>query len=381
MTTTTKTTDAFIANLEIEEDFPFRVEELEAKAKEKMSKNAFGYTRSGGGGEETLRKNIASFEKYSIVPQYLNDVSNVDTTIELFGHTYRHPFLLAPIGMLKTTHEEAELAVAKAAAKLDVPYIQSTVSSYSIEEVKEVSGNSPKWFQLYWSNNEAISFNMVKRAEEAGYQAIVLTVDTTMFGWREEDMSNRFSPLKAGYGKANYITDEVFRSTLKQDDEASVVEEILQNIYHPTLSWKHVAELKKRTSLPILLKGILHPTDARLAIESGVDGIIVSNHGGRQLDGVISSIDALPAILEEAGGEVPILIDSGIRRGADVVKALVLGADAVLLGRPYAYGLALGGQAGVEKVLTNFIQQSRSSLALAGASSVKAARNIHIVKD
>lgn len=379
--TTTKPKDAFITNLETTETFPFRVEELEAKAKEKMSKNAFGYTRSGGGGEETLRKNTASFEKYSILPQYLNDVSNVDTSIELFGHTYRHPFLLAPIGMLKTTHEEAELAVAKAAAKLDVPYIQSTVSSYAIEEVAEVSEGSPKWFQLYWSNNENISFNMVKRAEETGYQAIVLTIDTTMFGWREEDMTNRFSPLKAGYGKANYITDSAFLSTLKQDDEASVVEEILQNIYHPKLSWKHVAELKKRTSLPVLLKGILHPTDARLAIENGVDGIIVSNHGGRQLDGVISSIDALPAVVEEVGGEVPILIDSGIRRGADVVKALALGADAVLLGRPYAYGLALAGQAGVEKVLTNFMQQTRSSLALAGASSVKAARNIHILKD
>lgn len=378
--TTTKPKDAFITNLETTETFPFRVEELEAKAKEKMSKNAFGYTRSGGGGEETLRKNTASFEKYSILPQYLNDVSNVDTSIELFGHTYRHPFLLAPIGMLKTTHEEAELAVAKAAAKLDVPYIQSTVSSYAIEEVAEVSEGSPKWFQLYWSNNENISFNMVKRAEETGYQAIVLTIDTTMFGWREEDMTNRFSPLKAGYGKANYITDSAFLSTLKQDDEASVVEEILQNIYHPKLSWKHVAELKKRTSLPVLLKGILHPTDARLAIENGVDGIIVSNHGGRQLDGVISSIDALPAVVEEVGGEVPILIDSGIRRGADVVKALALGADAVLLGRPYAYGLALAGQAGVEKVLTNFMQQTRSSLALAGASSVKAARNIHILK-
>ncbi|MEJ8766691.1 alpha-hydroxy-acid oxidizing protein [Oceanobacillus sp. HCA-5259] len=378
--TTTKPKDAFITNLETTETFPFRVEELEAKAKEKMSKNAFGYTRSGGGGEETLRKNTASFEKYSILPQYLNDVSNVDTSIELFGHTYPHPFLLAPIGMLKTTHEEAELAVAKAAAKLDVPYIQSTVSSYAIEEVAEVSEGSPKWFQLYWSNNENISFNMVKRAEETGYQAIVLTIDTTMFGWREEDMTNRFSPLKAGYGKANYITDSAFLSTLKQDDEASVVEEILQNIYHPKLSWKHVAELKKRTSLPVLLKGILHPTDARLAIENGVDGIIVSNHGGRQLDGVISSIDALPAVVEEVGGEVPILIDSGIRRGADVVKALALGADAVLLGRPYAYGLALAGQAGVEKVLTNFMQQTRSSLALAGASSVKAARNIHILK-
>lgn len=378
--TVEKKNDSFIESIVSGESFPFGAEELEAVAKEEISREAYGYTRSGAGGEETLRKNSTAFEKYSIVPKYLNDVSIADTSIELFGHTYAHPFLLAPIGMLKITHEEAELAVAKAAAKYNVPYIQSTVSSYSIEEVAAASSNSPKWFQLYWSNNENISYSMVKRAEEAGFEAIVLTIDTFMFGWREEDMRNRYSPLKEGYGKANYITDNVFLATLRNDDNESVIQEILQNIYHPSLNWKHVAELKKRTSLPILLKGILHPTDARLAIESGVDGIIVSNHGGRQLDGVISSIDALPAVTEEVGGEIPVLLDSGIRRGADVVKALALGADAVLYGRPYVYGLAIDGQTGVEKVLSNFIQETKVSLALSGAPNVKAARNIHIVK-
>ncbi|WP_087974242.1 alpha-hydroxy acid oxidase [Oceanobacillus rekensis] len=378
--TSIKKSDSFIDRLVSSESFPFSAEELEAAAKEKISTEAFGYTRSGAGGEETLRKNITSFEKYAIVPKYLNDVSVADTSIELFGHTYAHPFLLAPVGMLKITHEDAEIAVSKAAATYDVPFIQSTVSSYSIEEVAAASGKSPKWFQLYWSNNENISYSMVKRAEEAGYEAIVLTIDTFMFGWREEDMRNRFSPLREGYGKANYITDNVFLSTLAHDDHESVIQEILQNIYHPTLNWKHVAELKKRTSLPILLKGVLHPADARVAMESGVDGIIVSNHGGRQLDGVISSIDALSSIAEEVGGAIPVLLDSGIRRGADVVKALALGADAVLYGRPYVYGLAIDGQTGVEKVLSNFIQETKISLALSGASSVKAARNIQVVK-
>ncbi|WP_067726668.1 alpha-hydroxy-acid oxidizing protein [Oceanobacillus damuensis] len=373
--------DSFIESIVTSESFPFNAEELEAAAKKNMSTAAFGYTRSGAGGEETLRKNTSSFKKYSIVPKYLNDVSVADTSIELFGRIFPHPFLLAPVGMLKLSHEDADIAVAKAAARYHIPFIQSTVSSYSIEDVAEASGNSPKWFQLYWSNNENISYNMVRRAEKAGYEAIVLTVDTFMFGWREEDMRNHFSPLKEGYGKANYITDEVFQSTLQNESEESVIQGILNNIYHPTLNWKHVKELKKRTSLPILLKGVLHPEDARLAIESGIDGIIVSNHGGRQLDGVISSIDALPAIAKEVNGQVPVLVDSGIRRGADVVKALALGADAVLYGRPYVYGLAIAGQEGVEKVLANFIQETKVSLALSGAVNIKATREIQIVKE
>src|SRR5699024_55690 len=197
-----KENDSLIHRIVSSEVFPFCVEELEAAAKEKSSAAAFGYTRSGAGGEETLRKNLKAFEKYSIVPKLLRDVSAADTRIELFGRTYEHPFLLAPIGMMKISDDEGELAVARAAAKYNVPFIQSTVSSYSIEEVKEASGNSPKWFQLYWSNNEKISYSMVKRAEEAGYEAIVLTIDTFMFGWREEDMYNQFSPLREGFGKA-----------------------------------------------------------------------------------------------------------------------------------------------------------------------------------
>jgi isopentenyl diphosphate isomerase/L-lactate dehydrogenase-like FMN-dependent dehydrogenase len=376
-----KSSDAFIDNITSASAVPFRFEELEQAAKEKIDPAAFGYIQSGAGAEETLQKNAVSFENYSIMPTYLNDVSKLDTSVELFGETYKHPFLLAPVGMMKISHGEADLAAAKAAAAHGVPFIQSTVSSFSIEEVAAVSGQSPKWFQLYWSNHKQTSCSMVERAENAGYKAIVLTIDTPMLGWRETDMKNRYSPLKEGYGKANYVTDDTFLSSLADDHDETIIQGILNNIHHPALNWQHVAELKKKTSLPILLKGILNPADAKKAIEIGIDGIIVSNHGGRQLDGVISSLDALPAIATEVNGKLPLLLDSGIRRGADVVKALALGADAVLLGRPYVYGLAIAGQAGVEHVLANFIRETRVSLALAGANSVSEAKQVTVIKE
>lgn len=372
------TEDSFLAEVDAGDAFPISFSELESAAKKKMRPEAFGYIRSGAGGEETLRKNKDAFAKLSIIPRFLNDVSAVDTSIQLFGRPYPQPFLLAPVGMLKLAHEDAEIAVAKAAANFRVPLIQSTVSSFSIEEIASNVPHVPKWFQLYWSNDAEISYSMVERAEKAGYEAIVLTVDTVMLGWREEDLRHRFSPLKAGYGKGNYMTDKVFLSGLDSQDDEAAIQHILNNIFHPSLSWKHVEELKKRTSLPVLLKGVLHPEDAQLAIEAGIDGIIVSNHGGRQMDGVIPSIDALPAIAEAAKGKIPVLLDSGIRRGSDIVKALALGADAVLYGRPYVYGLAIAGQPGVEKVLANLIQETSVSLALAGAASIEAAQHITV---
>jgi len=351
--------------------------ELEAAAKEKLSAGPFGYIQSGAGGEETLRKNVSSFSNFSIVPRFLNDVSSLDTSVNLFGHTYPYPLFIAPVGMQKIAHEEGEIATAKAAAELGIPFIQSTVSGFSIEKVAEATGNSPKWFQLYWSStNDEIGYSMVKRAEEAGFEAIVLTVDTVMMGWREEDVRNQYSPLKLGFGKANYETDPVFMSTIPTNDFDSIIQGILDNVYHPTLNWTQVLELKKRTSLPILLKGILHPEDAKLAIENGIDGIIVSNHGGRQLDGVITSIDALPAIVEAVGGKIPVLLDSGVRRGTDVVKALALGADAVLIGRPFVYGLAIDGQKGVARVLENILQEMKVSISLSGVTHLKDLRNL-----
>jgi len=375
--TTTTNSDLLLDNINSTEAFPLTFKELEATAKLKLENGPFGYIQSGAGGEDTLRDNISSFSKYSLTPRFLNDVSTLDTSVNLFGHTYAYPLLIAPVGMQLIAHEDGDIATAKAAAKIGVPFIQSTVSGFSIEEIAVATGDSPKWFQLYWSGKtEEISYSMVKRAEEAGFEAIVLTVDTVMLGWREEDLRNNYSPLKQGFGKANYETDPVFLSSIAKHDFDSVIDEVLANVYHPTLSWKQVLELKKRTSLPVLLKGILHPDDAKLAIENGIDGIIVSNHGGRQLDGVVASIDALPAIVKAVDEEIPVLFDSGVRRGSDIVKALALGADAVLLGRPFMYGLAIDGQQGVEKVLENILQEMKVSISLAGVSNVKDLRGL-----
>lgn len=372
--------DLLLKNITAQAPFPICFADLEKAVAEKIEAGPFGYIRSGAGSEQTLRNNRAAFEKYSIVPRFLNDVSNVDTSVHLFGKTYPTPLLFAPVGMNGMVHDEGELAVARAAQFLNIPYIQSTVSTFALEEVAQAAPSATKWFQLYWSTNEEIAFSMAARAEEAGFEAIVLTVDTVMLGWREEDVRNQFSPLKLGYARGNYMNDPVFTATLPDDSFESYVQGVLQNVFHPTLNWEHVRELKKRTNLPILLKGILHPEDAKHAIDNGIDGIIVSNHGGRQLDGVIGSLDALPAIVKVVNGQIPIILDSGIYRGMDALKALALGANAVAIGRPFVYGLALEGQQGVEKVMTNLYDELKVSIALAGATSVKGLRNITLVK-
>ncbi|TQR19687.1 alpha-hydroxy-acid oxidizing protein [Psychrobacillus vulpis] len=376
-----KNNDLLLVNIGSTEKFPINFQELEQAAKEKLTTGPFGYIRSSAGGEETYRKNIEAFPKYSIVPRFLNDVSTLNTEVTIFGRTYPHPLFIAPVGVNKIAHEDGEIAVAKAAAKYDFPYIQSTVSSYSIEEIAAATEGSSKWFQLYWSQNKEIAFSMVKRADQAGYEAIVLTVDTVMLGWREEDVRNQFSPLKRGFAKGNYASDPVFMSALPDHEEETIISSIVENIYHPSLNWDNIAELKERTTLPILIKGILHPEDAKLAIEKGIDGIIVSNHGGRQLDGVIASIDALPAIVEAVNGKIPVLFDSGIRRGSDAVKALALGATAVCIGRPFVWGLAADGQAGVERVLENFLQETKVSISLSGVSNLSQLRNLKIVRN
>lgn len=372
--------DLLLKNITAQAPFPICFADLEKAVAEKIDAGPFGYIRSGAGGEQTLRNNRAAFEKYSIVPRFLNDVSHVDTSVHLFGKTYPTPLLFAPVGMNGMVHDEGELAVARAAQFLNIPYIQSTVSTFALEEVAQAAPSATKWFQLYWSTNEEIAFSMAARAEEAGFEAIVLTVDTVMLGWREEDVRNQFSPLKLGYARGNYMNDPVFTATLPDDSFESYVQGVLQNVFHPTLNWEHVRELKKRTNLPILLKGILHPEDAKHAIDNGIDGIIVSNHGGRQLDGVIGSLDALPAIVKVVNGQIPIILDSGVYRGMDALKALALGANAVAIGRPFVYGLALEGQQGVEKVMTNLYDELKVSIALAGATSVKGLRNITLVK-
>ncbi|WP_138419106.1 alpha-hydroxy-acid oxidizing protein [Aquibacillus sediminis] len=374
-----KSNDNVVQSIDTEDNFPISFEKIETAAKQAMSKSAFSYIASGAGGEETAKKNTDAFKNYSIVPRLLNDVSNLNTSITMFGHTYPTPLLLAPVGVLKLADEQGDLAVARAAAKYDVPYIQSTVSSYSIEDVAQATSGSSKWFQLYWCNHEEISFNMVKRAEEAGYEAIVLTIDTITLGYREKDLHHRFSPLALGYGQGNFESDREFLSSLSEINSHTILQGIIDNINYPALNWKHVKKLKESTSLPIILKGVLHPEDALQAIEYGIDGVIVSNHGGRQLDGVISSIDALPDIVKVVDSQVPVLFDSGIRRGIDAIKALALGADAVLIGRPYVYSLAVGGEEGVEQFLANFLQDLQTSMMLSGVKNVKELCQLNMV--
>ncbi|QEY19793.1 alpha-hydroxy-acid oxidizing protein [Psychrobacillus sp. AK 1817] len=375
-----KNNDLLLGNIDNHTKYPIDFKELEQEAREALEPGPFGYIRSSAGGEETYNKNISSFSKYSIVPRFLTDVSSLNTEVTILGHTYPHPLFIAPVGVNKIAHEDGEIAVAKAAAKFNFPYIQSTVSSYSIEEIAAATPGSSKWFQLYWSSNKEIAFSMARRAEVAGYEAIVLTVDTVMLGWREEDIRNQFSPLKRGYGQGNYATDPVFMADLTEQSQEAIVDSILENIYHPTLNWNDITELRNHTSIPILIKGILHPDDAKLAIEKGIDGIIVSNHGGRQLDGVIASIDALSGIVEAVNGSIPVLFDSGVRRGSDAVKALALGATAVCIGRPFVWGLAAGGQKGVERVLENFLQETKVSISLAGVRNMEELRNMLVIK-
>lgn len=372
--------DLLIKNIEENDYFPLNFDELEVAVKEKIDIGPYSYVRSGAGGEETLRNNRQAFEKYAIVPRFLNDVSNIDTSIELFGKKHPTPLLFAPVGMNKIAHEDGELAVIRAANKLDIPYIQSTVASYSMEDLAAAAPNHTKWFQLYWSSNEEVAYSMVNRAEKAGFEAIVLTIDTVTLGWREHDIRNQFSPLLKGFASGNYKSDPIFMASLKDDSVEAFVEQQIANIYHPNLNWDHVRELKKRTKLPVLLKGILHPEDARLAIEAGIDGIVVSNHGGRQLDGVIASLDALPTIVEEVAGRIPVIFDSGVYRGIDALKALVLGATAIAIGRPFVYGLAYAGELGVRRAMQNIYNEFEVSMKLAGVNNIAALRQIRLVK-
>ena len=352
------------------QSLPVSIEDWEQKAREILPDGPFDYIAGGSGAEETLASNRTAFSKWAIVPRMMRDVENRTMGITLYNQALRTPIMLAPVGMQAIAHPEGELATARAARDAGVPLVVSTVSAHSMEQIAEVMGDAPRWFQLYWSNDREVSASMVKRAEAAGYSAIVLTVDTIMLGWKRRDFRNGYSPLREGKGVANYITDPVLCSRLTEVTPENVVEEILKNIYHPALNWNDIAFLREQTSLPILVKGILHPDDARLAVEHGVDGIIVSNHGGLQMDGAISTLEALPAISKVVAGKIPVLLDSGVRTGADVVKAIALGANAVLIGRPFLFGLAVAGEKGVASVLDTLINELDVAMALSGSKSV-----------
>ncbi|RXJ04607.1 alpha-hydroxy-acid oxidizing protein [Anaerobacillus alkaliphilus] len=359
------------------------VEEWERKAKEILPKGAYDYVNSGSGKEETSTKNVQVFSKWSLVPRMLRNVKTSSLATKLWGVTLATPVMLAPVGFQTVIHPSGELAAAKASDKLGIPYITSTVSSYNIEAIALAAPTTPKFFQLYWPGDDEIAVSFVRRAEQSGYTAIVLTVDTSVIGYRERDLQNQYFPLRQGAGMANYLSDPIFQKKYNAEgsnEQTELIGKIAPLIFNQTLTWEKVAWLKTKTSLPVIIKGILHPADAKLAKAYGVDGVVVSNHGGRQLDGAISSLEALPAIAKELKGEMPIFFDGGIRRGSDIIKALALGADFVCVGRLYAYGLAFGVE-GVYTVLKNLISDLDVSLALTGVTSISEVDDTIIVKN
>lgn len=355
------------------EQLPVLYEEWEYRAKQILAAGPFDYIAGGAGSEDTMRENRKAFLPWRIQPQMLKDVTKRDLTVTLLGQRFPSPFFLAPIGLQGVAHPDAELGTARAASDLRVPFIISTVSSRSIEDIANVMGNSPRWFQLYCPNDPDITASLLQRAEKAGCTVIVVTVDFPAYAWRPRNIRNNYFPFTTGEGIANFISDPVFRAKLKQPPEKDMQAAIsffLRIFSNPDFIWNDLVFLRKHTKLPILLKGILHPKDAEMALRYGVDGIIVSNHGGRQLDGAIAALDALPTVCDIVRGRIPVLMDSGIRGGADVIKALALGATAVLLGRPYIYGLAVAGEKGVKQVLTNLLSDIDVTMVNSGRKSI-----------
>ncbi|MCS6918574.1 MAG: lactate 2-monooxygenase [Fimbriimonadales bacterium] len=351
------------------ERFPVDYADLEAAAREVLKPEAYDYVAGSAGTETTADANISAFDQWQIVPRFMRDVSQRDWSIELLGRKYPVPVYVAPVGVQGIIHPDGELATARACAKLGIPFVLSTVSSYSIEQVAQAMGDAPRWFQLYWSRNHEVAGSFVRRAEAAGYSAIVVTVDTFMLAWRPRDLKRAYLPFMQAEGLANYFSDPVFRSLLAappEEDPGSAVLQFAAIFGNPSLTWDDLDYLREQTQLPILLKGLLHPDDAREAVQRGVDGIIVSNHGGRQVDGAIPALSALVEIAEEVGGEVPILFDSGVRTGADALKALALGATMIGLARPVMWALAIEGEQGVHTYLRNFLADFDLTLALTG---------------
>src|SRR6202050_3164050 len=346
---------------------------LEEHARERLSAEAYGYVAGGAGAELTVRANLQAFERVEIVPRMLRDVSQRSLACSILGPAMPAPVLLAPVGVQSIVHHDGELAVGRAAAAQGLPFILSTASSHTMEEVAEAVGRTPRWYQLYWPKDRDLAASFVSRAAAAGYEAIVVTLDTWLLGWRPRDLRNGYLPFLKGEGVANYFSDPVFRSALErtpEEDPGPAIGHWAYQFANPSVTWEDLAWLREQTELPIVLKGILHAEDARRALDAGVDGLIVSNHGGRQVDGSIGALDALEGVRDAVGANFPVLFDSGIRTGADILKALALGANAVCLGRPYVWGLALDGQAGVEHVLRCLLAELDLTVALSGYTEV-----------
>lgn len=397
---------------------PVEPDLLKEKAAKAIAKDAWAYIAGGAGLGKTMQNNRDAFQQYQIIPKMLRNVAERNTSIKLFGDELPSPLLTAPVGVLEMVHPHADLAVAEATSELGVPMIFSNQASYPMEACAARMGNNPRWFQLYWSKSDDLVISLLQRAEAAGCSAITVTLDTSLLGWRTRDLDLAFLPFLQGKGIAQYTSDPVFQQLMDEPDDPNAAQfkpkitlsliktaiQMKQNypggfwknlrsdrpmkavrkfisIYsRPSVTWENLSFLRKHTRLPILLKGILHPDDAKKAVDYGMDGVVVSNHGGRQVDGAIGSFAALPGVVAAVDNKIPVLMDSGIRTGADMFKAIALGATALCLGRPYVYGLALAGTAGVKEVLSNLMSDFELNMGLAGCTSIDEVKAVTLRK-
>ncbi|HET9171254.1 MAG TPA: lactate 2-monooxygenase [Actinospica sp.] len=350
-------------------ELPMAYAELEERARAALAPSVWSYVAGGAGDETTQRGNVEAFARWGLIPRMLVGAKQRDLSVELFGQRYPSPLLFAPVGVLGLCGQDGhgDLATARASAELNVPMIASTLSVDPLEDVAKELGGTPGFFQLYTPTDRELAESLVRRAEAAGYRGIVVTLDTWIPGWRPRDLATGNFPQLRGHCLANYFTDPVFRSRLAQPPEENQGGAILHwaGVFGNPLTWDDLDWLRSLTRLPLILKGLSHPEDVRRAKDAGADAVYCSNHGGRQANGGLPALDTLPAVVEAADG-LPVLFDSGVRSGADVVKALALGATAVAVGRPYLYGLALGGVAGIVHVMRSLLAEADLIMAVDG---------------
>lgn len=346
---------------------------LEQRAAAALPPSVLSYVQGGCGDEFTQNHNADAFKRWGLVPRMMVDCTRRDLSVNLFGLTLPTPLFMAPIGVIGLCAQDGhgDIATAQAAAATGVPMVASTLTNDPMEDVAAAMGDTSGFFQLYTPKDKGVAESLVRRAEAAGFKGIVVTLDTWITGWRPRDLNDANFPQLRGHALANYFSDPAFRALLAKPPEEDLPSAVLTwaQTFGKPLTWADLPWLRSLTKLPLILKGICHPDDARRAIDGGADGIYCSNHGGRQANGGIAAIDLLPAVVE-ASGKTPVLFDSGVRSGSDVVKALALGAAAVGVGRPYAYGAALGGAAGVAHVLRSLLAEADLLMAVDGYPTI-----------
>ncbi|HTW12130.1 MAG TPA: alpha-hydroxy-acid oxidizing protein [Solirubrobacteraceae bacterium] len=354
---------------------PMSYAALEERAAAALAPEILSYVAGGAGDEHTQRLNVSAFERWGLMPRMLRGVAERDLSVNLFGLQLPTPLLLAPIGVIGLCAQDGhgDLATARASARTGVPMIASTLSVDPLEEVAPAFGQTPGFFQLYTPNDRELAESFVQRAEQAGFSAIVVTLDTWTPGWRPRDLSIGNFPQLHGHCLANYFSDPIFLAKLQKPPEEDMRMAAItwaMTFGDPRLSWDDLPWLRSLTRLPLILKGIGHPDDVRRAIDAGVDGIYCSTHGGRQANGGLAAVELLPGVVAAADGRVPVIFDSGVRGGEHVIKALALGASAVAIGRPYAWGLALGGEDGIVHVLRSLLAEADLLMGIDGYASI-----------